>query len=449
MGLEGYYENLKKEYAEKNPISGKAFEKAKLYLAGGETRTVSYYPPFPLTIESGKGATITDVDGNRYYDFLNNYTSLIHGHANEKIANAICDVAKRGTAAPAGIEEQVKLAELLVERVPCVEKVRFCNSGTEATLFATRAAKVYTKKNGIVKMLGGYHGTTDMMEYNVSPDTLDYEKPENNLIPRPDIPGVSEKIADEMFIIPYNDIDTAKKVIEEHAKEIAAVIVEPFLGAGGVIPAKKEFLQALRDITKANDVLLIYDEVQGLRLSEGGAQKKYGVIPDIAAFGKIIGGGLPVGAVGGRKDIMDVFNSTSKVHVTQSGTFNGNRATMAAGYAAMIQYKQCDCDRLEKLADMAKKGMVAAFDKTGIEGCVTQSGSLLNYHFLKNEPANYTEVTLENKDLCKIVHLEMLKRGFFIAPRGLMALSTPMDERIIEDFCLAFYDSLAAIAKTL
>ena len=349
MGLEGYYENLKKEYAEKNPISGKAFEKAKLYLAGGETRTVSYYPPFPLTIESGKGATITDVDGNRYYDFLNNYTSLIHGHANEKIANAICDVAKRGTAAPAGIEEQVKLAELLVERVPCVEQVRFCNSGTEATLFATRAAKVYTKKNGIVKMLGGYHGTTDMMEYNVSPDTLDYEKPENNLIPRPDIPGVSEKIADEMFIIPYNDIDTAKKVIEEHAKEIAAVIVEPFLGAGGVIPAKKEFLQALRDITKANDVLLIYDEVQGLRLSEGGAQKKYGVIPDIAAFGKIIGGGLPVGAVGGRKDIMDVFNSTSKVHVTQSGTFNGNRATMAAGYAAMIQYKQCDCVSLENL----------------------------------------------------------------------------------------------------
>jgi len=449
MSLERYYEELITKYTEKNPISGRMFEKAKRYLAGGETRTVSFYPPFPLTIESGKGTVITDVDGNRYHDFLNNYTSLIHGHANEKIANAIIDVAKRGTAAPAGIEEQVKLAELLVERVPCVDQVRFCNSGTEATLFATRAAKVFTKKSGIVKMLGGYHGTTDMMEYNVTPDTIDYEKPENNLVPKPDIPGVSEKIADEMFIIPYNDIDTAKKVISEHAKEIAAVIVEPFLGAGGVIPAKKEFLQALRDVTKENDVLLIFDEVQALRLSEGGAEKKYGVIPDIAAFGKIIGGGLPVGAVGGRADIMDVFNSQSKVHVTQSGTFNGNRATMAAGYAAMIQYKQCDCDRLEQLANLAKKKMTEAFEKSGIDGCVTQSGSLLNYHFLKDEPTNYTEVTLENKDLCKIVHLEMLKRGFFIAPRGLMALSTPMDVKIIEDFCLAFSDTLSEIAKVL
>lgn len=229
MSMEEYYERLKKEYIERTPISARSFEKAKLFLAGGETRTVSYYPPYPLTIESGKGCQIIDVDGNRYYDLLNNYTSLIHGHANEKIAEAISSVAYRGTAIPAGVEEQIKLAELLCERVPCVDRVRFCNSGTEATLFATRAAKVFTGKSGIVKMFGGYHGTTDMMEYNVTPHTVDYEHPENNLIPKPDIGGVSKKIAEEMFIVPFNNSAAAEKALSEHADEIAAVIIEPFL----------------------------------------------------------------------------------------------------------------------------------------------------------------------------------------------------------------------------
>lgn len=449
MSLEQYYEQLKEEYIEHTPISGRAFKKAVKYLAGGETRTVSYYPPYPLTMESGKECRLIDVDGNCYYDFLNNYTSLIHGHANEKISNAISDAAKKGTAVPAGIEEQVKLAELLCERVPCVDSVRFCNSGTEATLFATRAAKVYTGKNGIVKMLGGYHGTTDMMEYNVSPPIMDYEHPENMLIPKPDIRGVSDKLAEEMYIVPYNNLAAAEKVLSGHADDIAGVIVEPFLGAGGVIPAKKEYLEGLRTLTRKYNVLLIFDEVQALRLSEGGAQKMYGVTPDIAAFGKIIGGGLPVGAVGGRRDIMEVFNAAGKDPVTQSGTFNGNRATMAAGYAALMQYKQADCDRLEQLAIRLQTKMEDAIRSVGMEGCVTRAGSLMNYHFIKGIPQNYTDVTLENKELCKIVHLEMLKRGIFLAPRGLIALSTPMDERVIDICADAFRDSLVSISKIL
>lgn len=447
MGISEYYESLKKEYSERTPISGRTFEKAKLYLAGGETRTVSYYPPYPLTIESGKGATLIDVDGNRYYDFINNYTSLIHGHANEKISEAIAYAVQRGTAAPAGIEEQVKLAELMADRIPCVDTVRFCNSGTEATLFATRAAKVFTGKNGIVKMLGGYHGTTDMMEYNVTPPSIDYEHPENNLIPKPDIPGVSEKIASEMFVIPYNDLDAAEKLFDEHHEEIAGVIIEPFLGAGGVIPAKKEFLEGLRKLCTKYGCLLIFDEVQALRLSEGGAQKMYGVTPDISSFGKIIGGGLPVGAVGGRRDIMDVFNATGKKPVTQSGTFNGNRATMAAGYAALMQYKQADCDRLDRLGQRLQEKINMAFEEVGIDGCATRAGSLLNYHFVKGIPDNFLDVTKEDKELCKVMHLEMLKRGFFIAPRGLVVLSTPMNEMVVDACADAFKDSLIEISK--
>ena len=449
MSVNEYYESLKKEYVERTQISGRAFEKAKMYLAGGETRTVSYYSPYPLTIESGKGYVLYDVDGNRYVDFINNYTSLIHGHANEKITEAISNAATRGTATPAGIEEQVKLAELMAERIPCVDTVRFCNSGTEATLFATRAAKVYTGRNGIVKIFGGYHGTTDMMEYNVCPPNIDYENPEKNLIPRPDIEGVSDKIASEMYVIPYNDLVAAEKVLSEHGKEIAAVIIEPFLGAGGVIPAKKKFLDGLRALCTKYGCLLIFDEVQSLRLSEGGAQKLYGVVPDISAFGKIIGGGLPVGAVGGRRDVMDVFNVAGKNPVTQSGTFNGNRVTMAAGYAALIQYKQDDCDRLEHLAIKLQHGIDVAFKATGIDGCTTRAGSLLNVHFIKEIPEDYLSVTQEDKQLVKVLHLEMLKRGIFMAPRGLMVLSTPMNDMVIDSCIDAFKDSLEAMAKIM
>ncbi len=447
MGISEHYEALKTEYEKYTPLSCKAFEKAKLYLSGGETRTVSYYPPYPLTIESGKGTQIRDVDGNRYTDFVNNYTSLIHGHANEKITEAIAYAAGRGTACPAGIEDQVRLAELMAARIPCVDTVRFCNSGTEATLFATRAAKVYTGKNGIVKMFGGYHGTTDMMEYNVCPPGIDYEHPENNLIPKPDIGGVSEKLASEIFVIPYNDIEAAADVMDKHHDEIAAIIVEPFLGAGGVIPATKEFLEALRSLCTKYGSLLIFDEVQALRLSEGGAQKLYGVTPDISAFGKIIGGGLPVGAVGGRKDVMDVFNPTRKSPVTQSGTFNGNRCTMAAGYASLIQYKDADVKRLDAYGAMLQKNINEAFKAAGIDGCATRSGSLLNYHFVKGTPDNYLDVTKADKQLSKVMHLEMLKRGYFVAPRGLIVLSTPMDESTIAGFSSAFKDSLDSMAK--
>ena len=448
MEVSRYYKELCEKYTDRTAISGGMFEKAKLYLAGGEKRTVSYYPPYPLTIVSGKGCLVRDADGNSYIDCVNNYTSLLHGHANDMIANAICDAARKGTAMPAGIEDQVKLAQLLCSRVPGVERIRFCNSGTEATLFATRAAKVYTGKPGIIKILGGYHGTTDMMEYNVSP-VINYEHPEEMLIPRPDIGGVSEKIAEEMYIVPYNDLEAVKKVLEEHHNEIAGMILEPFLGAGGVIPAKKEYLDGLRKLTREYDVLLIFDEVQSFRLSTGGAQKMYGVIPDITAFAKIIGGGLPVGAVGGSQEIMDVFNPLRKDHVTQSGTFNGNRATMAAGYAAMIQYDQKACDRINGYGEELQKLIEKAFQKSGIPGCVTRSGSILNYHFLEKRPEDYIAVTKGNHELGKLLHLELLERGVFVAPRGMMALSTAMTEDTIKELGEVFEDALQVMANRL
>jgi len=448
MGLDGCYQQELREYEHRTPNSKKAYEKARQFLAGGETRSVSYYPPYPLTIVRGEGCKIYDLDGNQYYDFINNYTSLIHGHAHPQVTAAIAAACTIGTAVPAGIEEQVNLAELLCNRLPGVDRMRFCNSGTEATLFAVRAAKAFTGKFGLVKALGGYHGTTDMMEYNVAP-TFDEAHPENMCIATPDIAGVSTCIAQDMYIMPYNDLNATEAILKEHSSRIAAIIVEPFLGAGGLIPAAPGYLQGLRSLADRYHILLVFDEVQSLRLSDGGAQKRYGVIPDLTAFGKMIGGGLAVGGFGGSKEIMDVFDPSKTNHLTQSGTFNGNRATMAAGLAAMSLFDQAACDRLEKMAERLEENMEKAFHDLKVEGCVTRAGSLMNYHFAEEKPYDYFTACHDNKEILKVMHLQLLKRGIFPAPRGTIALSTAMEDGVIQDASTAFFDSLKAIKACL
>ena len=448
MGLDECYQLELSNYQDRTEKSRNAFDRAKQFLAGGETRSVSYYPPYPLTIERGDGCRIFDLDGNQYYDFINNYTSLIHGHANPEVLEAITRACAKGTAVPAGIDDQVMLAELLCNRIPGVDRMRFCNSGTEATLFAVRAARAFTGKFGLLKALGGYHGTTDMMEYNVAP-AFDEVNPENMCIAKPDIAGVSTSIAEDMYIMPFNDLDATEAILQKHSIKIAAIIIEPFLGAGGLIPAAPGYLQGLRSLADQYNVLLIFDEVQSLRLSEGGAQKCYNVMPDLSAFGKIIGGGLPVGGYGGRKEIMDVYNPSNPNHLTQSGTFNGNRATMAAGYAAMNLYDQAACDRLEKLAAQLESSMEKAFHDLQIDGCVTRAGSLMNYHFTSDKPYDYFTACRDKKEILKTMHLQLLKRGIFAAPRGTIALSTAMDESVISNAGDAFFESLQAIKPYL
>lgn len=444
MNIEEFYQREVESYKSRTVKSGEMYKKACKYIAGGETRSVSYYHPYPLTIAYGKGCEIHDLDGNTYYDFINNYTSLIHGHANPVVLEAMIKAEERGTAVPAGIEDQIKLAQLLCERVPSIESVRFCNSGTEATLFAVRVAKAYTGKPGLIKVLGGYHGTTDMMEYNVSPK-IDLSDISSAFIPKPDIKGVSERIADDMYIMNFNDLQSTEDILNENADKIAAIIVEPFMGAGGLIPAKEGYLSGLRTLADKYNVLLIFDEVQALRLSDGGAQKRYGVTPDLSAFGKIIGGGLAVGGFGGKKEIMELFNPVNAGHLSQSGTFNGNRPTMAAGFAALTLYDQKACDRLEDLAVRLQTGIEKAFADNDIIGCVTRAGSLMNYHFSEIVPYDYLTSLKDNKELLKVVHLGLLKRGVFTAPRGTIALSTPMTEAVIDKTVKVFDETLSEI----
>lgn len=437
--MKSLYDDIVDRYKKRTINSQKNYERACKSLAGGETRSVSMYNPYPLTIAEGKGSKIFDADGNTYIDFLNNYTSLIHGHAHPDITNAIIEAAKKGTAAPMGIEEQVILGEMLVNRVPGVDKVRFCNSGTEATMFALRAARAFTGKDGIVKAIGGYHGTTDPFEYSVAP-SLENSDMREDCLSVPDTKGLSYHTGLDVYAVTYNNLMQMEEVLKTYKDKIGAVILEPFLGAGGVIPATTEYLKGVRRLTKEYGVLLIFDEVQSLRLSVGGAQEKYGVIPDITAMAKIIGGGLPVGAFGGREEIMNVFDTRGHVRLSQSGTFNGNRVTMAAGIEALRLFDENACIELEAKASFFQKELEIQIKNTGLKACVTRAGSIMNIHFMEFAPNHYKESLASNKEMIRLLHLMLLEKGIYIAPRGMMVLSTVMTLEDLRTAGKAFYE---------
>lgn len=442
-----YEEALRQErdlYMKRTPKSKAAFEKAKRCLAGGECRSIACFDPYPFTVDYGEGCRIHDLDGNVYLDFLNNYTSLIHGHAHPALTKAISEAAAKGTACPAGIPEQVELAEILCGRMEHVDLVRFCNSGTEATMFAVRAARAYKKRDGVIKMLGGYHGTHDVVEFSVSPKItsgVDLKRPIANE------PGVPSASGEDVYIARYNSLEDVEDILRAHADRIACILVEPFLGTTGMIPAKPGYLQGLRRLADQYGVLLVIDEVQGLRLSTGGAQKKFGVRADLCSFGKIIGGGLAVGGFGGRGDIMSLYDHYGNdFPLKQSGTFNGNRPTMAGGVAAMKLLDEAAIQCLETLGARLEEGMERAIAERALNMSVTREGSLLNIHFVKEPPYDYETAYADHNPAAPLWYLAMLNSGVFPAPRGLFVLSTVMTEAEVDKASEAFAHSLDVIA---
>lgn len=434
-------------YCGKTQKSKAAFEEARNYLAGGETRSIACFDPYPFTVEYAEGCRLHDLDGNVYIDFLNNYTSLIHGHAHPALTKAISEAAAKGTACPAGIPEQVELAKIICQRMEHVDRVRFCNSGTEATMFAVRAARAFKKRDGVIKMLGGYHGTHDIVEFSVSPKIvpgMDLTKPIANE------PGVPNSAGETVYIARYNSLEDVEAILKEHADDIACILVEPFLGTTGMIPAKPGYLQGLRALADQYEVLLVIDEVQGFRLSTGGAQKKFGVRADICSFGKIIGGGLAVGAFGGRADIMNLYDHyANDFPLKQSGTFNGNRPTMAGGIAAMKLLDETAFEKLEMLGARLEDGMNKSIETHNVNMSVTREGSLLNIHFVKEAPFDYETAYADKTPVSPLWYLTMLNGGIFPAPRGLFVISTVMTEKEIDKAIQVFDHSLDVIAPYL
>jgi glutamate-1-semialdehyde 2,1-aminomutase len=388
-------------------------------------------------MDRGSGCRLWDVDGNCYLDVLNNYTSLIHGHAHPAVVQAVAKQIAMSSAPCAPTESQITLADLICERVHSLELVRFCNSGTEAVLNAIRAARALTGRSKILKMEGGYHGTYDPARVSVHPGPDAPPYPQGSIEQ-----GVSTALGGEVLVVPFNDVETFENVFQAYHQQLAAVIVEPMMGSAGMIPAEASFLETVRALTSEKSVLLIFDEVLTLRLAEGGLQSIYGVKPDITTMGKIIGGGLPIGAFGGRGDVMALFDPRAPRFIDHAGTFNGNPVTMVAGIATLEAFGPEENERINRLGDRLRSRLAAVIKESGVPAQVTGLGSLAQVHFTSEPVKDYRSAEGGHHPIWPLLHLALLNHGLVMAPRGMLALSTAMSEPEVEEAVVTFGQAL-------
>jgi glutamate-1-semialdehyde 2,1-aminomutase len=416
-------EKILSRYIERTPLSHSLDQQAKVSLPGGDTRWSTYHMPYPVYMVCGEGCTLTDADGNHYLDFQNNYTSLVHGHAHPSITAAIQTQAANSVVYGAPAEQQFQLADLITNRLPGVDQLRFTNSGTEASMMAMRAARAFTGKPVILKMDGGYHGSHDMSEVNITPDLSGSWLP----VARVEADGVPDSVLEAVAVARFNDLESVEHVLKAYKDRIAAIITEPLMNTAGIILPNEGFLSGLRRLADRNNILLIFDEVVTMRLHPGGYQGKTRVLPDLTALGKLIGGGLPIGAFGGRAD--------------HSGTFNGNPLTMAAGIASVNALTPAAIERINQLGETLRQGMDEAFTEIGIHGYTTGEGSLAYIHWTTeriNSAADVVRWKQQAAELPRLLHLELLNLGIFAANRGLFNLSTPMTTQEIKQALEAF-----------
>lgn len=410
------------------PISRRKQAEAEKYLPGGSSRGTAYFDPFPHFIERGEGHYLYDADGNRLLDFMINATSLILGHAHPDVTRAIQEQAARGTAFTGPTDPQVRMAKLLTDRVPSVDLVRFTNSGTEGTMMAIRAARAFTGREKMAKFEGGYHGAHEYVSVSVRPpaDKLDPSGP----TPIPEHPGLPQSILDQVIVLPYNDLDWCERVLRQNASEIACLIMEPVMSSFGYLPGEVDFLRGLRELTAELGIVLIYDEVQSFRIAPGGAQEALGVIPDMTSFGKIIGGGTPVGAFGGRADIMELFDPTRGAAIAHAGTFNANPVTMAAGEVVMNHLTPEVYDRMNALGDETRAKLSAVFDEFEVDAQVTGIGSLFGIHFTAEEITDYRSVVRGDQTMRRALFTGLLNEGVLLqtGAAGAMNSLTTSDE---------------------
>ncbi len=421
-------------YRDWSKTSGRLHEEARGFLPGGDTRASAHFAPYPLEIEFAEGCRMWDVDGHELIDFMNNFTSLIHGHGQPDVVAAVQHQIARGSAYAAPIQSQIDLAELLCSRIPSLELMRFCSSGSEATLMALRCARAVTGRQRIMKMEGGYHGSYEAAEVSLLPlpgrcgeETAPISLPIDDSIP--------ESTLHDVIACPFNEPDLAASLIKEHAPELAAVIVEPILGSMGMIPARRDFLKSLREATERTGVILIFDEVISLRLGDGGAQSTHDIVPDLTALGKIIGGGLPIGAIGGRRDLMARFDPESPRPIFHASTFSGNPISMAAGLASMKALDSRTRTRLDELGEALRRRFNRTFQEMGIRGQALGEGSLTNLHLTSERIENARQsvaAMLAAGPLANALHLGMLRHGITSASRLMYCTSSAMGEREIE-----------------
>ncbi|WP_439572031.1 aspartate aminotransferase family protein [Phreatobacter sp.] len=422
-------------------------QRAKRSLPGGNTRTTVYSKPWPIYAARGEGCRVIDADGVARIDCINNFTALIHGHAHPVVTEAACRQAALGTAFGLPTESEIDLAELIVDRLPAADQVRFTNSGTEAVMMALKAARAFTGRPKIAKCEGAYHGSYDYAEVSLDPGPRDWGG--NAPVSVAYAKGTPQAVLSDVLAIPFNDIDAAVSLIREHGADLACVIVDPMPNRAGLAPADRAYLLALREVTREVGALLIFDEVITFRLGYNGAQGLWDIAPDLTTLGKIIGGGFPVGAVAGRAEIMAVFDPTAgKPALPHGGTFSANPVTMRAGHVAMDLLDAQAFARLDAIGERVRDGIAASFARHGLAGGPVGLGSLLKVHFADRPVRDYRSAYQTPEETARLAafHLGLINRGVLTAGYGLMALSTPMTDDDVATIIAACDGALAALA---
>lgn len=406
------------------------FSEAQNFIPGGVNSPVRAFKAVggqPLFIDSADGAYLVDIDGNSYIEFINSWGPMILGHKNPMIEEAVISAVKGSLSFGAPTAREVEIAELICSMVPSIEKVRMVNSGTEATMSAIRLARGYTKKDKIIKFEGCYHGHGDsfLIAAGSGAATMGH----------PDSPGVTESVAKDTITLPYNDLKAVENVLTDAADSIAAIILEPVVGNMGCVLPVEGYLQGLRDLCDKHDVLLIFDEVMtGFRLSKGGAQELFGVTPDLTTLGKIIGGGMPVGAYGGKKEIMDLVSPSGPVY--QAGTLSGNPVAMSAGMAMLTHLNENPSvyTQLSETTEYIVKGFKKNLSDLGANYTINQIGSMVSLFFTDQPVVDFESAKSCDFDLFGKYFNGMLEQGVYLAPSQYESLfvSTPIDQSLAD-----------------
>jgi glutamate-1-semialdehyde 2,1-aminomutase len=433
-------------YRRLTPTSYEYFLEGQEYLPGADSRSTLFYPPYPVVLQEGDGCWLLDVDGNKLLDFTGNHSSLILGYGHPQVFDAIQRQLEKGTAFPGVTAPQVRLARLLCKRVPSVERVRFTNSGTEATMNATRAARAFTGRQKIAKIEGGYNGSWDDVMVSTRPSSEEAGHV-SHPVAAPASLGLIPEIVDNVVVLPFNEVEGTARLIEEQAGQLAAVIVEPVLGNAGMIPADQSYLDMLREVTTRHEILLIFDEVVSFRVAHGGAQEYYRISPDLTCLGKLIGGGFPLGAFGGRSDIMTMFDpSNASPKIPHPGSYNANPISLVASVTTLELLTDEVVQRLNCRGEWLRHQIRMTFEDVGLRAQVTGLGSLFGIHWNAQPVTSYRDTLRADGELRHRMFLGLFNEGVLIDPRGVGCLSAAMGNAEMDQFVGALRAVLGTVA---